>query len=109
MTPAHHTDALAELVCSNSFRSDDAENNAAVGSLLHAEMRALDSLILSDRRRRAPRSPRWLGAGRRPRGFRGRGHTKPDPRPSSDIEVVRERVDSLPASGLLPSPSRPGR
>src|SRR3712207_7672620 len=27
-TPAHHTDALAELVCSNSFRSDDAEHNA---------------------------------------------------------------------------------
>ena len=27
-TEAHHTDALAELVCSNSFRSDDAENNA---------------------------------------------------------------------------------
>jgi methylenetetrahydrofolate--tRNA-(uracil-5-)-methyltransferase len=28
MTPAHQTDALAELVCSNSFRSDDAEHNA---------------------------------------------------------------------------------
>ena len=28
MTPAHQTDSLAELVCSNSFRSDDAENNA---------------------------------------------------------------------------------
>jgi methylenetetrahydrofolate--tRNA-(uracil-5-)-methyltransferase len=38
-TPAHHTDSLAELVCSNSFRSDDADNNAV--GLLHAEMRAL--------------------------------------------------------------------
>jgi methylenetetrahydrofolate--tRNA-(uracil-5-)-methyltransferase len=44
MTPAHQTDSLAELVCSNSFRSDDAENNAV--GLLHAEMRALDSLIM---------------------------------------------------------------
>ena len=33
-TPAHHTDSLAELVCSNSFRSDDAEHNAV--GLLHA-------------------------------------------------------------------------
>ena len=46
MTPAHHTDGLAELVCSNSFRSDDAENNAV--GLLHAEMRALGSLIMGE-------------------------------------------------------------
>ena len=46
MTPAHHTDGLAELVCSNSFRSDDAENNAV--GLLHAEMRALGSIIMSE-------------------------------------------------------------
>src|ERR671917_706364 len=45
MTPAHQTDGLAELVCSNSFRSDDAERNAV--GLLHAEMRALGSLIMS--------------------------------------------------------------
>src|SRR3546814_1080497 len=45
MTPAHQTDGLAELVCSNSFRSDDAENNAV--GLLHAEMRALGSLIMA--------------------------------------------------------------
>src|SRR5262249_4306110 len=44
MTEAHRTDALAELVCSNSFRSDDAINNAV--GLLHAEMRRLDSLIM---------------------------------------------------------------
>src|SRR3984957_10997955 len=43
-TPAHKTDGLAELVCSNSFRSDDALNNAV--GLLHAEMRRLGSLIM---------------------------------------------------------------
>jgi methylenetetrahydrofolate--tRNA-(uracil-5-)-methyltransferase len=44
-TDAHKTDGLAELVCSNSFRSDDAENNAV--GLLHAEMRLAGSLIMS--------------------------------------------------------------
>ena len=44
MTEAHRTEALAELVCSNSFRSDDAANNAV--GLLHAEMRRLGSLIM---------------------------------------------------------------
>jgi methylenetetrahydrofolate--tRNA-(uracil-5-)-methyltransferase len=43
-TPAHQTEGLAELVCSNSFRSDDWEHNAV--GLLHAEMRRCDSLIL---------------------------------------------------------------
>ncbi|WP_341018402.1 methylenetetrahydrofolate--tRNA-(uracil(54)-C(5))-methyltransferase (FADH(2)-oxidizing) TrmFO [Brevundimonas diminuta] len=44
-TDAHHTTGLAELVCSNSFRSDDWEYNAV--GLLHAEMRELDSLIMA--------------------------------------------------------------
>ncbi len=44
-TEAHQGDGLAELVCSNSFRSDDAENNAV--GLLHEEMRRLGSLIMS--------------------------------------------------------------
>ncbi|HEY1963205.1 MAG TPA: methylenetetrahydrofolate--tRNA-(uracil(54)-C(5))-methyltransferase (FADH(2)-oxidizing) TrmFO [Rhizomicrobium sp.] len=43
-TDAHKTDGLAELVCSNSFRSDDWENNAV--GLLHEEMRRAGSLIL---------------------------------------------------------------
>src|SRR6185312_3458877 len=43
-TPVHKTDHCAELVCSNSFRSDDAEQNAV--GLLHAEMRRLGSLIM---------------------------------------------------------------
>ncbi|MGF1594949.1 MAG: methylenetetrahydrofolate--tRNA-(uracil(54)-C(5))-methyltransferase (FADH(2)-oxidizing) TrmFO [Kiloniellaceae bacterium] len=44
-TEAHLTDGLAELVCSNSFRSDDAENNAV--GLLHEEMRRLGSLVMA--------------------------------------------------------------
>ncbi len=44
-TEAHQGDGLAELVCSNSLRSDDAENNAV--GLLHEEMRCLGSLIMS--------------------------------------------------------------
>jgi len=44
-TQAHKSDRLAELVCSNSFRSDDAMNNAV--GLLHEEMRRCGSLILA--------------------------------------------------------------
>ncbi|AWB25548.1 methylenetetrahydrofolate--tRNA-(uracil(54)-C(5))-methyltransferase (FADH(2)-oxidizing) TrmFO [Methylobacterium currus] len=43
-TEAHQTDGLAELVCSNSFRSDDPQLNAV--GLLHQEMRRLGSLIM---------------------------------------------------------------
>jgi methylenetetrahydrofolate--tRNA-(uracil-5-)-methyltransferase len=43
-TEAHQTDSLAELVCSNSFRSDDAANNAV--GLLHEEMRRAASLVM---------------------------------------------------------------
>jgi len=45
MTDAHKTQGLAELVCSNSFRSDDASTNAV--GLIHAEMRKLGSLIMA--------------------------------------------------------------
>lgn len=44
MTPAHHTDAFAELVCSNSLRADGPEN--AIG-LLKSEMRLLNSIIMA--------------------------------------------------------------
>src|SRR2546423_14485417 len=43
-TAAHKTEALAELVCSNSFRSDERESSAV--GLLHEEMRRLGSLIM---------------------------------------------------------------
>jgi methylenetetrahydrofolate--tRNA-(uracil-5-)-methyltransferase len=50
-TEAHKTDGFAELVCSNSFRSDDADYNAV--GLLHAEMRRAGSLVMAvaDRRK----------------------------------------------------------
>ena len=44
MTDAHHTEGLAELVCSNSFRSDDAQSNAV--GVLHEEMRMMGSVIM---------------------------------------------------------------
>ena len=44
-TDAHQTDGLAELVCSNSFRSDDAEGNAV--GVLHEEMRRVGSVIMT--------------------------------------------------------------
>src|SRR6516225_9448888 len=45
-TAAHQTSRLAELVCSNSFRSDDASTNAV--GVLHREMRALGSIVLKN-------------------------------------------------------------
>ncbi len=45
-TPAHQTEGCAELVCSNSFRSDDAEHNAV--GLIHEEMRLMGSLIMRE-------------------------------------------------------------
>lgn len=45
-TPAHSTDQCAELVCSNSFRSDDAEHNAV--GLIHQEMRTLNSIVMQE-------------------------------------------------------------
>ncbi len=44
-TEAHRTDGLAELVCSNSFRSDDSDQNAV--GLIHWEMRRLNSLVMA--------------------------------------------------------------
>ncbi|MGI9411111.1 MAG: FAD-dependent oxidoreductase, partial [Hyphomicrobiaceae bacterium] len=44
-TAAHQGDGCAELVCSNSFRSDDAQSNAV--GVLHEEMRRADSLIMA--------------------------------------------------------------
>ena len=43
-TDAHSTEDFAELVCSNSFRSDDHEQNAV--GLLHEEMRRCGSIIM---------------------------------------------------------------
>ena len=89
-TPAHHTDALAELVCSNSFRSDDAENNAV--GLLHAEMRSMGSLIMAEAD--AHRVPAGSALAVDRDGFAAAVTRAVHGHPL--IEVVRERVDRLP-------------
>jgi methylenetetrahydrofolate--tRNA-(uracil-5-)-methyltransferase len=106
-TDAHVGDGLAELVCSNSFRSDDWENNAV--GLLHEEMRRAGSLIMTS-----------ADAHRLPAG----GALAVDRIPFSEeitrtlqnhrnIEIVREEVTGLPpetwrstiiATGPLTSP-----
>ena len=91
-TPAHQTDSLAELVCSNSFRSDDPNN--AVG-LLHAEMRAMGSLIL--RTADAHRVPAGSALAVDREGY-AEGVTQAIGA-HPNIELVRERIDRLPESG----------
>ena len=91
-TPAHQTDSLAELVCSNSFRSDDPNN--AVG-LLHAEMRAMGSLIL--RTADAHRVPAGSALAVDREGY-AEGVTQAIGA-HPNIELVRERIDRLPENG----------
>ncbi|HEX9963855.1 MAG TPA: methylenetetrahydrofolate--tRNA-(uracil(54)-C(5))-methyltransferase (FADH(2)-oxidizing) TrmFO [Allosphingosinicella sp.] len=93
-TPAHHTDSLAELVCSNSFRSDDAEHNAV--GLIHAEMRALGSLIMAAAD--AQRVPAGSALAVDREGFAAAVTERLLAHPN--VELARERVDALPASGL---------
>lgn len=92
-TPAHHTDHLAELVCSNSFRSDDAESNAV--GLLHAEMRALGSLILAEGDRHRVPAGSALAVDRD--GFSAGVTAALAAHPN--VTIVRERVDALPGEG----------
>jgi methylenetetrahydrofolate--tRNA-(uracil-5-)-methyltransferase len=92
-TPAHHTDGLAELVCSNSFRSDDSDNNAV--GLLHAEMRSLGSLIMTQGDKHRVPAGSALAVDRD--GFSAGVTSALAAHPN--IEIVRERVDALPASG----------
>jgi methylenetetrahydrofolate--tRNA-(uracil-5-)-methyltransferase len=94
LTPAHETDRLAEMVCSNSFRSDDAENNAV--GLLHQEMRALDSLIMAAADQHRVPAGSALAVDRD--GFAAEVTSRIASHPN--IVVVRERVDELPTSGL---------
>lgn len=94
MTPAHHTDSLAELVCSNSFRSDDAERNAV--GLLHQEMRDLGSLILREGDVHKVPAGSALAVDRD--GFSAGVTAALEAHPN--ITIVRERVDQLPAEGL---------
>ena len=93
-SPAHHTDALAELVCSNSFRSDDDEKNAV--GLLHHEMRQLDSLVMTAAAQAQVPAGSALAVDRDV--FSAEVETALAAQPT--LEIVRERVDRLPESGL---------
>jgi len=94
MTPAHQSDRLAELVCSNSFRSDDAERNAV--GLLHQEMRDLGSLILREGDVHKVPAGSALAVDRD--GFADGVTAALAAHPN--ITIVRERVDQLPSEGL---------
>jgi methylenetetrahydrofolate--tRNA-(uracil-5-)-methyltransferase len=90
MTPAHESDRLAEMVCSNSFRSDDAEHNAV--GLLHQEMRDLGSLIM--RCADAHRVPAGSALAVDREAFAAEVTRAIDQHPN--VTTVRERVDHLP-------------
>jgi methylenetetrahydrofolate--tRNA-(uracil-5-)-methyltransferase len=104
-TAAHKTDGLAELVCSNSFRSDDATSNAV--GLLHQEMRTLGSLIMreADRTRVPAGSALAMDRDLFSQGVTAAIEAHPN------IELVRERIDTLPegpaiiATGPLTAPA----
>lgn len=94
MTPAHQTDGLAELVCSNSFRSDDHEKNAV--GLIHHEMRQLNSLIMAAAEKTKLPAGSALAVDREEFSRIVTETLENHP----NITVVRERVDSLPESGM---------
>ena len=93
-SPAHQTDGLAELVCSNSFRSDDDTKNAV--GLLHYEMRTCNSLVMAAARKAQVPAGSALAVDRDV--FSAEVAKALDALPL--LEIVRERVDTLPASGL---------
>ena len=104
VTAAHRTDSLAELVCSNSFRSDDAESNAV--GLLHQEMRTLGSLIMREADRHRVPAGSALAVDRDAFSQSVTEAVAAHP----NIELVRERIDTLPhgpaiiATGPLTAP-----
>src|SRR4051794_19928258 len=89
-TPAHETERLAEMVCSNSFRSDDSDHNAV--GLLHQEMRALGSLIMRAGDQHRVPAGSALAVDRE--AFAAEVTRVVEQHPK--IDVVRQRVDTLP-------------
>jgi methylenetetrahydrofolate--tRNA-(uracil-5-)-methyltransferase len=106
-TPAHHTDRLGELVCSNSFRS--ASLDSAVGLLKH-EMRCLGSLVMGIADRTAVPAGSALAVDREQFALQLTAAVSSRP----EITVVREEVRALPegvgiiATGPLTSPALSG-
>jgi len=93
-SPAHQTDGLAELVCSNSFRSDDDAKNAV--GLLHHEMRACDSLIMRAAAKAQVPAGSALAVDRDVFSAEVERELSALPK----VQIVRERIDTLPADGL---------
>jgi methylenetetrahydrofolate--tRNA-(uracil-5-)-methyltransferase len=93
-TAAHNSDGLAELVCSNSFRSDDDEKNAV--GLLHYEMRQCDSLLMTAAAKARVPAGSALAVDRDVFSAEVEAMLAAQP----TLEIVRERVDVLPADGL---------
>ncbi len=91
-TPAHKTDGLAELVCSNSFRSDDSEQNAV--GLIHHEMRVLGSLIMASADAHQVPAGGALAVDRE--GFSRAVSARLAAHPL--VEIVREELAGLPPS-----------
>ena len=89
-TDAHHTDRFAELVCSNSFRSDDPDNNAV--GLIHQEMRAMGSLNMAAAD--ASRVPAGSALAVDRDDFAGRVSAAIEAEPL--ISIRRERIDAIP-------------
>ena len=89
-TEAHRTEGLAELVCSNSFRSDDPNGNAV--GLLHQEMRSLSSLIM--RAGDAHQVPAGGALAVDRDGFSAAVTAALEAHPN--VEIRREAVDDLP-------------
>ena len=94
-TAAHKTDRLAELVCSNSFRSDDAEHNAV--GLLHEEMRRAGSLVMACADRTRLPAGGALAVDRE--GFAEAVTAALEAEPL--VELERRRIDRLPESGSV--------
>lgn len=92
-SPAHQGDGLAELVCSNSFRSDDHEKNAV--GLLHHEMRQCDSLIMGAAAKAEVPAGSALAVDRDV--FSAEVEARLAALPT--VEIVRERIDALPTDG----------
>jgi methylenetetrahydrofolate--tRNA-(uracil-5-)-methyltransferase len=89
-TEAHQTDSLAELVCSNSFRSDDPDGNAV--GLLHQEMRSLGSLVM--RAADANQVPAGGALAVDREGFAAAVTRALEGHPN--VTIVREEVEGLP-------------
>jgi methylenetetrahydrofolate--tRNA-(uracil-5-)-methyltransferase len=92
-TDAHSTDGLAELVCSNSFRSDDADYNAV--GLIHEEMRTAGSLILACADRHKVPAGSALAVDRDAFSAQVTATLEAEPL----VTIQREEVDGLPPAG----------